>query len=427
MLFDEISNLIKKEKMGEESLFTPSYPSGIDIMDYRNGYMDDDGINIGFDGGKLITVIGKSGSGKTSLAIQMACSIVEDYEEGSIIHYDFERATNLARVKAISGWDKETLKKKYKNLKNNIYSESIYQIVKAIDQLKNEPSTYEKIKIDTGEVDDEGEPIYTLPPTVILLDSWAMMIPKDISEEEKLSGQMSATSIARQNNAVIKRILGPMVRGNITLIVINHITTKIEISAFSKTQAAINYLKQDESIPGGSSCLYLSNNIIRVTTSTKLEEDSTYGVKGFMVVGEFIKSRSNEAGRKFEMIFEQSIGFNNVLTNLHNLKEMGYLKGSPRAYFFEALPDVKFTLKTFMEKYNENEELQEVMAELVDEAYSKLIPNTGINELDEDEESIELIECVDEDNDIWKGSDGNYYDSEGNEVDYKPKKKKIKK
>lgn len=41
--------------------------------------------------------------------------------------------------------------------------------------------------------------------------------------------QMSATSIARTNNSVIKRITGPMGSANIILIVINHINKKVEI------------------------------------------------------------------------------------------------------------------------------------------------------------------------------------------------------
>lgn len=193
----------------------------------------------------------------------------------------------------------------------------------------------------------------------------------------------------------------------------------------------------------GSSILYLANNIIRCTTSTKLEEDSTYGVKGFMVVGEFVKSRANEAGRKFEMVFEQSTGFDNVLTNLVNFKNLGLLKGSPRAYYLEGCPDIKFTLKTFKEKYLANKELQDEVERLVKENYSAFIPNSE-NYIDEDvverevktpktksskkssskkskpveEEEISLVECIDTENDVWLGSDGNYYTSDGEEVEY---------
>lgn len=245
MLFDLINNTIEKENLGESVEYTPTFSSGIDVMDYRNGRIEKGEVTTGFDGGKIITVIGKSGSGKSTMAIQMACAMVAPYENGSVFHYDFERATNYARIKTLSGWSDEVIENKYKILQRNIYSESIYKIVKAIDKLKNTPETYDEIKIDTGRKDSKGNPIYMLPPTVILLDSWALMMPEDISEEEKLSGSMSATSIAKVNNAVIKRIAGPLERGNITLIAINHITTKIEINAFAKTQAAINYLKQD--------------------------------------------------------------------------------------------------------------------------------------------------------------------------------------
>jgi len=447
MLFDLINDTIQKEKLGEEIPFTPTYSGGIDVMDYRNGRIDHGKVSKGFDGGRIITVIGKSGSGKSSLALKIACSIVDPYINGNIFHYDFERATNTARVKAISGWSDDTIDKKYKNLQRDIYSESIYKIVKSIDKLKNKPETYDEIKIDSGEKDANGDPIYVLPPTVILLDSWALCIPKDISEEEDLSGQMSATSIARINNSIIKRLAGPLERGNIILIAINHLTQKIEINAFAKTQAAINYLKQDESMPGGTSIIYLANNIIRCTTSTKLDKDSGYGIKGFLVKGEFVKSRSNEAGVSFEMVFEQSTGFDNVLTNLANFKELGLLKGSPRAYYLEGCPDIKFTLKTFKTKYEENEELRDEVQRLVEENYIKFIPHYEkyltaeeeeknieekpkketkskksskkeevIEEVEDDE--ISLVECVDEEQDVWLGSDGNYYTSEGEEVEY---------
>ena len=449
MLFDLINDTIQKEDLGEEVSYIPTYPSGIDIMDYRNGRIEHGKLTTGFDGGRIITVIGKSGSGKSTLALKMACSIVEKYKDGNIFHYDFERATNTARVRSISGWDDETIDKKYKNLQRNIYSESIYKIAKAIDKLKNKPETYDEIKLDSGEKDSSGNPIYVLPPTVLLIDSYALMMPEDISEEEKLSGSMSASSIAKVNNSVIKRLVGPLERGNIIMIIINHITTKIEINAFAKTQAAVNYLKQDESLPGGSSLVYLSNNLIRCTTSTKLDEDSTYGIKGFMVKGEFIKSRANEAGRQFEMVFEQSTGFDNVLTNLANFKDLGLLKGSPRAYYLEGCPDIKFTLKTFKTKYEENEELRDEVQRLVEENYIKFIPHYEKfikNKLKEEEKNIEekpkketkskksskkeetieeveddeisLVECVDEEQDVWLGSDGNYYTSEGEEVEY---------
>ena len=62
--------------------------------------------------------------------------------------------------------------------------------------------------------------------------------------------QMSATSIARQNNAVIKRITQHMAKANLMLIVINHITTKVEFNPYQRSAKELNYLGNDESCPG---------------------------------------------------------------------------------------------------------------------------------------------------------------------------------
>lgn len=184
----------------------------------------------------------------------------------------------------------------------------------------------------------------------------------------------------------------------------------------------------------GSSILYLANNIIRCTTSSKLDDDSTknpYGIKGFIVKGEFVKSRSNEAGREFEMVFSQANGFDNILTNLTTFKNLGLLKGSPRAYYLEGCPDIKFTLKTFKEKYLASKELQDEVERLIKKNYITFIPNSD-KYLDkptvsDDVESVEdtvdtdevyLVELVDEENDVWKGSDGKYYTSDGEEVEF---------
>lgn len=189
-----------------------------------------------------------------------------------------------------------------------------------------------------------------------------------------------------------------------------------------------------ESIPGGTSCIFLANNIIKITTSTKLEESEKYGIKGFMTILEYLKSRSNESGRKFEMVFSQSDGFDNLLTNLNLLNENKMLKGSPRAYYIDGCEDIKFTWKNFKEKYYENEELRKAFDHLVKDLMIDYIPKASdlINNDEEDseeesyDEDVELIECIDEDLNIWKGSDGLYYDGEtGAEVD--PKKIKIKK
>lgn len=404
---------IEKEKLGSENLHTPIYKTGLDILDYRNGRYENESLVTGIDGGKILTIIGKAGTGKSTLGIQVAINIVNNYDHSQVIHLDFERATNISRIQGLSGWNQDKIRDKYILMNRDITSESLYTLIKSIADIKLNKDNYDTLKIDTGKKDYDGNTVYTLPPTVVLVDSWAVMVPKDIEQEETLSGSMSASSIAKANNAIIKRISGTLESANIMLIIINHITQKIEIGPV-KTQAQLNYLKQDESIPGGTSCIYMANSLLKLTPSTKLDDSEGLGVKGFMIKAEFIKSRSNEAGRPFEMVFSQTNGYSNILTNYNILKSAGYLKGSPRAYYLETCPDVKFTQKKFLEKYNEHPELREEVARLVKDVLVNYVPRPDALENSE----LELVKCVDEQNDVWEGSDGKYYLSTGEEVEY---------
>lgn len=390
-----------------------NYPMGIDIFDYRNARIENDEILAGFNGGKIITFIGKSGSGKTSAALKLGFNIIAPYDSGILIHMDYENASNPARAYTIArtcGLNKKSLKGRYKYLNENIYTETLYKLVKSTAKLKLE--NFEELKISSGKEDENGNEIFVLPPTVIVVDSWASVIPDEISNEEELSGQMSATSIARQNNAVIKRITQPMAKANITLIVVNHITTKVEINPYQRSAKELNYLGNDESTPGGSSVNYLADSLIKLAPGSKLEEDKDFGIKGFYVTGIFLKTRSNEAGRPFELIFNQKIGFDNFYTNFNYLKKQKYLRGNGRAYYFDFAPDIKFTQKNVKELYETNEEWREGFDNLIQEVYYSFITSSD-EEYEEDDEDVELVKCVSKKKDKWLGSDGNYYFGDG--------------
>jgi len=253
-LTDQFREEVKKEGLGEEDSYVPTYRTNIDIMDYTNGNIDPQTgeLEVGFDGGKICTIIGKSGVGKSTLAIQMGTNIIDNYDESQLIHYDFERASDRNRIKTLTGWSSDKIRDKYIHLTSGIYAETFYKGIKSLAKLKIK--NREDLEMDTGRKDYEGNPIKVLPPTVVLIDSLATMSPKNIENEEELSGGMSASAIAKVNTQIFKRIPSFLKDANIILLVINHITTKIEIGPFSKTKSEINYLKQDESVPGSYFC-----------------------------------------------------------------------------------------------------------------------------------------------------------------------------
>ena len=392
-----INQTIKKEDLGTE-VFNPSYSMGLDLLDYRNGWIEEEKKCLGITGGKITTFIGKSGSGKSTLAVQAAWNIVKDEENGQIIHLDYERAANKARISKMTGLPVAEIAatgEKYCYLNSEIYSETLYKLVKAVHKLKLE---------NAGDISKETNGKKHLPPTVIIVDSMASMTPQNIVDEEELSGQMSATAMARTNNSIIKRINNIIGDANITILIINHITQKIEIGPV-KTKPLLNFLGQDETVPGGSSSIFLADTLIKLAPGPKLDEAKDYGVKGFYVIAEYIKSRSNVSGIKMELIYEQSSGFDNLLTNVNMFKKEGVLQGSGQGgYFIPSYPEGKFKLKAIRDVFDKDEKLNVEFDKFVEEKYSMFLSEESCDPYAQD---IELVENI-KDN-IWKATDGNYY------------------
>jgi hypothetical protein len=373
--------------------------------------------------------VGNSGSGKTSKIIEMACGIADQYEESDVWHYDYERSTSKARVMNLTGWSSEHYEEKYQLFQKDISAETLFRACKEIEKIKKE--NYDDIKIDSGYTDKDGNPIYYLPPTVIIVDSVALLAPEDVEEDDDLKGSMGASAIAKSNTNIFKRIMNPIENANIIVMLVNHLTSKIEIGPI-KSQAQVNFLGQSESIPGGRVITYLTDTLTKLVTGSKLTPDKELGIKGFYLEGILIKSRNTEAGTRFKMVFEQKYGINNLLTNFVNLKELGRITGAGRSYKLDTCPDVKFSLKEFSEKYYNNDSLRKAFDKAVVEEYTKFIPEIG-SEISNNNEEIEIEDEVedddentmilyDEENEVYQDtSTGKFYvieDDEYVEVEY---------
>lgn len=373
-LMSSFNNEVRKDtSIGSATQYIPMYRTGIDIFDYINAIRREDGtLDLGLPAGRPVMEVGESGTGKTTDIIQKACYIADQFEESTIFHLDYERSTSKERVMMLSGWDSEKFDQKYTLLNRDITAESLYKLVKSIEKFKKD--NFDDLAIDTG-IKDKFNPkqtIKVLPPTIIVLDSVALMAPEEIEDDDELKGSMGATAIAKTNTNIFKRITGPMENANIILMCVNHLTKKIEIGPV-KTKAQVNYLKQDESIPGGKAVVYLTNTLVKLETGSKIEEDKELGIKGFYLNGILIKSRNNTAGISFKMVYNQRYGVDNILTNFVNLKDAKRVTGAGRSFKLESCPDIKFSLKEFKKKYLEHPELQEAVAKEIHELYSQLV------------------------------------------------------
>jgi len=368
-----------KDPRMKEAVSDVLYSTGFLPFDYLNGYKvhvhkpnnEDFFYNaVGIVDGSSTSIIGRSGSGKTTAALQMAANIVRPFSEAVIFFDDIEGGSNISRREILTHFNAEEMNDRIIYRNTAITAENFYQRIASIYEEKM--TNYADYEYDTGLLDSRGNPIYKLIPTVYILDSLAMLTPEKLTQEEELSGQMSTTAAAKTNTSVFKRIVPKLKAANIILFTINHINDKIEINAFTHTKAQVSYLRQDEALPGGKAASYLANNMIRVDDGAKLKATEGIGVEGKIVYFEIIKSRTNAAGRSVPMVFSPTTGFDPIWSLYIFLKSTGAIITGANSYL-RGFEDMKFKQKNFKEKLFSDTDFAQVFNQLAREELEKLL------------------------------------------------------
>lgn len=358
----------KDPRMREEGDMDVLYSTGFPCFDFINGCkirVDDKKNNrkysyysLGVTDGAGCMLIGRSGSGKTTFAVQMAANIAAQFENSEIFHDDIEGGITEARRIALTRWSPSMLKAKYRYRNKGITAENFYETLSLIKDMKLE--MYDELLYDTGKVDMFGNPIYKLPPTVYILDSIALLTPEKYSEEDELSGSMAATATAKTNSMLFKRIIPMLKAANIILITINHITDAISINPMQRKKAAVSYLKQDEAIGGGRAVTYLTNLMLRLDDNTKLKEGEGLGIQGNFVDIQIIKSRSGRAGSTCTLVFDQNRGFDSDLSLFVLLKNEKRIGGAGAYLYIGDHDEKKFRQSELKQKLEDDPEFKEI-------------------------------------------------------------------
>ena len=372
----------KDSRMKEEATPSVAYPTGFLNFDFMNGTVvhvksdkkDYKYYSVGIQDGCLVMLIGRSGCGKTTWAVQTAANIVRNFPTACIFHDDIEGGLTEYRKEVLTGMTPEELSVKYVSRNTGITAENFYERLRMIHDLKlANRSEYE---YDTGCYDSNGKRLYKLEPTVYILDSLALLMPAQYTEEEELSGSMSATAAAKTNSMSFKRIIPMLKSANIILLMINHINKKIDINPMQRTKSQVAYLKQDESLPGGNTPIYLTNILLRFDDNSKLKQDEAFGIAGNLVDITLVKSRNNRAGKSCTLVFNQDKGFDPELSLFIMLKNAKRINGAGAYLYIGNQSEYKFAQKNFKQKLKEIPELRQAfITEVMDMLKSELDAN----------------------------------------------------
>ena len=373
----------KDQRMSQETVFDVAYATGFLAFDFLNGTVVHVKTpekkfkynSIGIVDGSITMVIGRSGCGKTTWLVQTAGNIMRRFPKACTWHDDIEGGIVETRRERLTHLFGAELKDRYISRNSGVNTENIYERIKIIHDLKME--NREEYEYDTGLYTSRGEKIYKLQPSIYILDSLAMLTPDKYTDEDELSGQMSTTAAAKANAQLFRRVVPLLKSANIMLFVVNHITQNIDINPMAKKKAKLSYLKQDESLPGGNTPIYLSNLLIRFDDNTKLKDTEGLGIAGNIVDLTLLKSRTSNVGKSVPLVFDHQRGFDPELSLLQLLKDMKMINGAGAYLYFKDRSDLKFSQKQFKDKLAENEEFRKVFMEASLEALEQLIYDPG--------------------------------------------------
>ena len=369
--FRSVASKHKDFRMKDESSAGVGYSTGFLNFDFMNGTVvhvrseqrNHNYYSVGIQDGCLVMLIGRSGCGKTTWAVQAASNIIRPFANACIFHDDIEGGLTEYRKELLSNFHGEELKRRYISRNTGITAENFYERVKMIHDLKlNNREEYED---DTGCFDTHGERMFKLEPTVYILDSVALLMPEKYTDEEELSGSMSSTAAAKTNSMSFKRIVPMLKTANIILLMINHINKAISINPMMKQKAQVSYLKQDESLPGGNTIVYLTNLLLRFDDNSKFKEDEAFGIPGNLVDITLVKSRNNRAGKSCTLVFDQNKGFDPELSLFVMLKNEKRINGAGAYLYIGEHSEYKFSQKAFKQKLREIPELRQIFIQEV--------------------------------------------------------------
>lgn len=327
--------------------------------------MDDKGFPL-IDAGipsRLISLLGPSGVGKSTFALGLGGSIVED-NLGSELHlFDLEDNTpSHSRPLKITGWETEDFVKRYRYHKVGTSVVDIYNTCRKIADIKEKNK--KAFTYTTPFIDIFGKHIEKFVPTFVVVDSIAAVTANgieklehnrqgEIKDKEGVFNNIDGMTIARTIKNFVDKVKPFLNKYNIILVMINHEVEAPDISAgaFAIKQKFHPNLSAGKKLKGGNEVIYQSYMLMDMKIREKIDPqyNNIYGdnIRGIIVELKYIKNKSSASGIPVRLVFDYEKGYLPALTDFEYLFNSKYgFSGSPMSYRLDIYPEISFTRKT---------------------------------------------------------------------------------
>jgi len=365
-----------------------NYSTGLLPLDYANGFwmtqVDKDTGEIirtpipGVLGGKLILLFGTTGSGKTTLATQIAYRIIKPFQDGIFMLVDCEQTALKERICSITNNDQDD-PRIILNV-DNTSIEDVLEIINNICDAKEAGGKEFMYEIKSRTYHQKS--VWAYVPTVIVIDSLRQFNPKNkdvVTLGNNMDNAREAQSIARFLDNVINRIN----KYNITIIYTNHIQPKIEANPYAAPPRGLMLSPQTETLPRGTRPLFLAHTAIRANSiKSNMYTKEDVGFDGFVVNLMLAKSKTNFIGATLNVAFNGAKGFDPIYTMFEFAKQCGIVMGKNPNLYIQGMDDMKFSRKNFAKKMMDNPEFNKRFMQTMQPYLEALL---GAKEVTEDD------------------------------------------
>lgn len=333
-----------------------NYSTGILPLDYANGFWltvrDGDILRrvpvTGIIGGTFVSIIGSTGSGKSTFADQLGYSIIKPFADGMLFHIDCELTNLKERMVQITGTDPRDDRLRLK--KEHIYIEDVQDMFNQICRVKEESGNLYKYEVEDRTFDRKKFLAYV--PTVFVIDSLPSFNSRENRSDSDLGTNMDGAKAAKDIERFYNNCLGRMMKYNITILTVNHIKPKVVIDQFNQPPKGLMMLKPSEMVTRGYAAQYYSQNYFRIDTNkSNMYKIDDVGFQGMKASIQIAKTKTAFIGSSVDVCFNGELGFDPVYSLYEFAHSIGIIEGRNPYLYLSGLSEFKFNRKDFRAKF----------------------------------------------------------------------------